>query len=35
LGLALVFRIARAHDGRLTFENRPEGGARVTLEVPR
>jgi two-component system OmpR family sensor kinase len=35
LGLALVHRIARAHDGKLTFENRPEGGARVTLEVPR
>jgi two-component system OmpR family sensor kinase len=35
LGLALVHRIARAHEGRLTFENRPEGGARVTLEVPR
>jgi two-component system OmpR family sensor kinase len=35
LGLALVHRIARAHEGRLTFENRPEGGARVTLQVPR
>ena len=33
LGLALVHRIARAHEGRLTLENRPEGGARVTLEV--
>jgi two-component system OmpR family sensor kinase len=35
LGLALVYRIARAHDGRLVFENREGGGARVTLEVPR
>jgi two-component system OmpR family sensor kinase len=35
LGLALVYRIARAHDGKLTFENRPEGGARVTLQLPR
>jgi signal transduction histidine kinase len=34
LGLALVDRIARAHDGRLSFQNRAEGGARVTLEVP-
>jgi len=35
LGLALVHRIARAHEGRLRFENRADGGARVTLEVPR
>jgi two-component system OmpR family sensor kinase len=35
LGLALVHRIAVAHDGRLSFENRPEGGARITLEIPR
>jgi two-component system OmpR family sensor kinase len=34
LGLALVHRIARAHDGQLSFANLPEGGARVTLEIP-
>jgi two-component system OmpR family sensor kinase len=34
LGLALVHRIASAHEGRLSFENREGGGARVTLEVP-
>jgi signal transduction histidine kinase len=34
LGLALVYRIARAHEGHLALANRPEGGARVTLEVP-
>ena len=34
LGLALVHRIARAHEGKLAFENRPEGGARVTLALP-
>jgi signal transduction histidine kinase len=35
LGLALVQRIARAHGGQLTFANRAEGGARVTLTVAR
>ncbi|MEO0603012.1 MAG: HAMP domain-containing sensor histidine kinase [Myxococcota bacterium] len=35
LGLALVRRIARSHDGRAWAENRPEGGARVTLWLPR
>lgn len=34
LGLALVDRIARAHKGRATAENRPDGGARVALVVP-
>jgi two-component system, OmpR family, sensor kinase len=34
LGLALVHRIARAHEGRLALANLPEGGARITLEVP-
>ncbi len=29
LGLALVSRIAQAHEGRAYAENRPEGGARV------
>jgi two-component system OmpR family sensor kinase len=32
LGLALVARIAKAHNGTVTAANRPEGGARLTLE---
>jgi two-component system OmpR family sensor kinase len=35
LGLALVRRIAEAHGGRAYAENRAEGGARVTLVIPR
>jgi signal transduction histidine kinase len=35
LGLVLVRRIADAHKGRLVLGNRPEGGARATLEIPR
>jgi two-component system, OmpR family, sensor kinase len=31
LGLAVVGTIARAHGGRAWAENRPEGGARVTM----
>jgi two-component system, OmpR family, sensor kinase len=34
LGLALVKRIAEAHGGRVRAENRPGGGARITLELP-
>jgi two-component system OmpR family sensor kinase len=34
LGLALVRRIALAHGGRADAGNRPEGGARVALELP-
>ncbi len=34
LGLALVARIAAAHDGRAWAENRPGGGARVSLALP-
>ena len=34
LGLALVQRIAAAHGGRASAANRPQGGARVTLELP-
>lgn len=34
LGLSLVARIARAHGGRAFAEDRPEGGARVVLELP-
>lgn len=34
LGLALVKRTAEAHGGRVYAENRPEGGARVGMELP-
>jgi len=34
LGLALVRRIAVAHGGQAEAGNRPEGGARLTLELP-
>jgi signal transduction histidine kinase len=33
LGLAVVSTIARAHGGRVWAQNRPEGGARVTMEM--
>ncbi len=35
LGLALVRQIAQAHQGEAGAENRPEGGARVWIELPR
>jgi len=34
LGLAIVKSIARAHDGTLTLAPRPDGGLRVTVELP-
>jgi two-component system OmpR family sensor kinase len=34
LGLAIVNAIAEAHGGRATVANRPEGGARVRLQIP-
>ncbi len=34
-GLALVKRIAEAHNGRAYAQNRPEGGARVGIELAR
>lgn len=35
LGLAITRTIARAHGGEVTLENRPEGGLRATLSLPR
>jgi two-component system sensor histidine kinase CreC len=35
LGLALVREIAHLHGGDATLANRPEGGARAELWVPR
>jgi two-component system sensor histidine kinase VanS len=34
LGLAIVKSITRAHDGTLTLAPRPDGGLRVTVELP-
>ncbi|ADG77162.1 histidine kinase OS=Tsukamurella paurometabola (strain ATCC 8368 / DSM / CCUG 35730 / CIP 100753/ JCM 10117 / KCTC 9821 / NBRC 16120 / NCIMB 702349 / NCTC 13040) OX=521096 GN=Tpau_0521 PE=4 SV=1 [Tsukamurella paurometabola] len=34
LGLAIVDRIVRAHDGALTLTPRPDGGLRVTVRLP-
>ncbi|MFF3640785.1 sensor histidine kinase [Streptomyces sp. NPDC002564] len=34
LGLAIVRTIVQAHDGTLTLAPRPEGGLRVTVELP-
>lgn len=33
LGLAIVARVAETHDGSVTVENRPEGGALFTLRL--
>jgi signal transduction histidine kinase len=33
LGLAIVARVAETHDGSVTVENRPEGGAIFTLRL--
>ena len=34
LGLAIARQLAVAQGGTLTAENRPEGGARITLVLP-
>ena len=34
LGLAIVKSITQAHDGSLTLAPRPEGGLRVTVQLP-
>jgi signal transduction histidine kinase len=35
LGLAIARNLARAHGGEVTLANRPEGGLRVKLSLPR
>lgn len=35
LGLAIVKSITQAHDGTLTLTPRPDGGLRVTVQLPR
>jgi signal transduction histidine kinase len=35
LGLAIAQSIAQAHEGQLTLSNRPEGGLRAILSLPR
>jgi signal transduction histidine kinase len=35
LGLSICRRIAADHDGALTVQNRPSGGAEFTLTLPR
>jgi len=34
LGLGIVRKIIEAHDGQVRIDNRPEGGARVSIRLP-
>jgi len=34
LGLAIVKKIVEEHGGRITIENKPDGGARVSIALP-
>lgn len=34
LGLSIVKRIVEAHDGTITLENRPSGGAKFSIRLP-
>jgi signal transduction histidine kinase len=34
LGLSIVLAIVESHNGRLTLENRPEGGLCASIELP-
>ena len=34
LGLAIVTSITQAHDGTLAIDARPDGGLRVTVQLP-
>ena len=35
LGLAIAQSIVQSHGGELTLSNRPEGGLRATIRLPR